>query len=157
MFFGLLYDQRYQGVASLSQWLAVSVWTWTLRATMDRIPLAMGRTRELFVSNLLNCSGIGFGVLGYSVALLPGFVLGNALGNLVSHLFLTLRLSHEHGKMLAQSALFTVGWGGYACVAVSGLRYLGPQHLPVLTLGLAAIPCAVAGFAVRRQLFLKAV
>ncbi len=179
LFFGLLYDHRYQGVASLSQWLAISVWTWILRATMDRIPLAMGRGRELFFSNLLNCSGLGFGVLGYSLAQLPGFVLGTSLGNILAHVFLTLRLPHERGRMLCQSIVFTLGWLGYSCAAVFGLRFLaeaygtgrveamgegmsvktfsGAHLQAVLSLGLAAIPCVLAGLVVRGQLRLRSV
>ena len=179
LFFGLLYDNRYQGVASLSQWLAICVWTWILRATMDRIPLAMGRGRELFFSNLLNCCGLWFGVLGFSLARLPGFVLGTSLGNLLAHTFLTFRLPCERGKMAAQSIVFTIGWLAYSCAAVFGLRFLGagPEsgsvgasgrgvivsalsgaHLhAVITLCLAAIPCVIAGLVVHRRLRLRLV
>ncbi len=177
LFFGLLYDNRYAGAASLSQWLGLSVWSWILRATMDRIPLALGRPRDLFFSNLINCFGIGLGVLGFTAGRLPGFILGLSLGNLCSHLFLTLRLPLGKRAMLKQSLGFSIGWFAYSILAITALQILElppnreagarintDNFLQVLihcriyittALTLSAAPFLVCAYALRRQWRMK--
>jgi len=171
LFFGLLYDARYSNAGTLAQWLEVSVWGWILRSTMDRIPLALGKPRELFYSNLINCSGIALGFLGYHLAKLPGFILGTTLGNVCAHLFLTLRLPLGRRPMLNQSLLFSIGWLLYCGAAVLTLHRLAvflsleapfsnTKHFgfsersnvaayALAAVSLAAAPCVVAFFKLR--------
>jgi hypothetical protein len=52
VFFDTLYDERYAGAGPISQWLSLYIWAWILTATIDRIPLALGRPRALFNANL---------------------------------------------------------------------------------------------------------
>lgn len=174
LFFGLLYDSRYASAASLSQWLGVSVWSWILRATMDRIPLAMGRPRDLFFSNFINCAGIIFGILGFHTGRLPGFILGLSLGNLCAHVFLTVRLPLGRRAMLKQSLGFSLGWFAYSILAITTLQFL-ERHLTVeapfqsasnnslsaffqspayitAALTASAAPCLLGAYALRRQL-----
>jgi hypothetical protein len=53
-----LYDERYAGAGRISQWLSIYIWTWILNATIDRIPLALGRPRALFNANLAGAFGM---------------------------------------------------------------------------------------------------
>jgi len=124
LFFGLLYDERYVGVANLAQWLTLVVWTWILRSTMDRIPLAMGRPKELLFAGLVSCSGIALGILGFQLGRIPGFLLGVAAGNVCAHLFLVLRLPCGRRAMLKQSFVFTTAWTAYTTAVIYGLQQL---------------------------------
>lgn len=177
LFFGLLYDSRYAGAACLSQWLGLSVWSWILRATMDRIPLAMGQPRDLFFSNLINCAGIGLGSLGFTACGLPGFIIGLSLGNLCAHLFLTIRLPFGRRAMLKQSLSFSLGWFAYSILAITTLqsltgnptvetssrsnafnahRFLFDSRIYIATaLTLGAAPCLLGAYALRRQLRIR--
>lgn len=144
--FGFLYDARYSRITGLSQWLSICVWTWILRATMDRVPLAMGQPRELLLTNLVNCAGIAFSLLGFHLWRIPGFVLGFALGNVCAHLFLTLRLPHSRVPMLKQSFVFTTAWLCYSIPVIFALRAISnhtgftPESLHAFSLDYTVLP-----------------
>lgn len=173
LLFGVLYDRRYAQITELTQWLSISVWSWILRATMDRIPLAMGRPKELLLTNLVNCAGIAFSIPGFYFWRIPGFVLGLSLGNVCAHLFLTLRLPHARGPMLMQSFIFTAAWLCYAVPVIFALQAVSKQtgfspeclhsvsfdslpltnplrYLCVAFAG-AALPCAMATWVLRNH------
>lgn len=154
-FFGTLYDPRYAGAGVISQWLAVYVWAWILSATMDRIPLALGRPRELFLANILSLCGLAVATAGYAFFRLPGFVLGLAGGSALAHVFLTLRLPHGRRAMLFQSLRFTAGWTAFALPCVLFLHAMEARATPVahgvMTLALASTALIAAGIAVLRQ------
>lgn len=173
LFFGLLYDERYAGAASLSQWFTIVIWTWILRSTMDRIPLAMGRPRELLLAGLVSCTGMALGVFGFRFGRIPGFLLGVAAGNVCAHLFLVLRLPCERRPMLIQSLVFTTAWTAYTTAVIYGLGQLSKFkgigsftarsiHLSpgapwnfvsygILATASAALPCILAGWILRHH------
>lgn len=146
MLFGFLYDARYSRITDLTQWLTICVWTWILRATIDRLPLAMGQPRELLLTNLVNCTGIVFSLIGFHLWRIPGFVLGFSLGNVFAHLFLTLRLPYSRAPMLKQSLVFTTAWLCYCVPVIFALRAVSnrtgfnPVSLHAFSLDYAALP-----------------
>lgn len=108
VFFGTLYDPRYAEAGALSQWMALYVWAWVLTATMDRIPLALGRPNLLFWSNLVNLGGMAMAVAGYWLFRLPGFITGMALANVAAHTFLLMRSPLGRRELGGQALRFTV-------------------------------------------------
>lgn len=152
LFFESLYKSDYAPAGIVSQWLAIHTWTFILTASMDRIPLALGKPRLLFFANLLTTLGMGFAYLGYQFAQLPGFILGMAAANFSAHLFLSLTLPSGRGAMLLQSLIFTLGHGCYTAAALYLLHTLQPRlaFLPyALTVCAAAgLPIATAGLRV---------
>lgn len=157
-FFELLYDERYRRAGTISQWLAVYIWTWILNATIDRIPLAMGRSRALFFSNLAGSFGMVLAWLGYQAAALPGFILGMALSNLAAQVCLqrAIPLPGARGGLARQSLLASLAVAGYAVPMALALRALGPLVPAWVRIGLsalsAAVPILVAGLVVRRMM-----
>ncbi|PLX48500.1 MAG: polysaccharide biosynthesis protein [Desulfobulbaceae bacterium] len=107
LFFETLWDPRYHRAGVLAQWIAIYMWTRILLDTMGRIPLALGNSRALFFSNMIQSAGIMAALAGYLLVGLPGFILGLAVGPVASHLFLTLHIPSRQGEMLRQSARFT--------------------------------------------------
>ena len=87
-------------------------------ATMDRIPLALGNSKALFFSNIIQTGGIITAMAGYWLAGLPGFIVGLAVGPAASHLFLTQFIPVRQGEMLWQSARFTLLGGAVGLAAV---------------------------------------
>jgi hypothetical protein len=98
------------------------------------------------LTNLVNCAGIAFSLLGFHLWRIPGFVLGFALGTVCAHLFLTLRLPHSRVPMLKQSFVFTTAWLGYsipvifALQAISNQTGFNPESLHGFALNDTALP-----------------
>jgi len=142
LFFETLYDSRYTEAGDTSRWLAIYTWSHVLIASMDRIPLALGTPKKLFVANLLTVCGMAFAVLGYREAGLHGFILGMAGAKLLSHVYLVGGLPFHKWGMLSQSLRFTVGYLAYALSAVFALAWVEPRvHL----YGYMAAVCLAAG------------
>lgn len=153
LFFETLYDTRYAGAGNTSRWLALYTWSHVLVASMDRIPLALGKPRQLFVANTLNVLGMGFAIWGYREAGLPGFILGMAAAKWLAHFYLAARLPERRAGMLLQSLGFTAGGLAYTFTAMAGLTLLEPRaHLYVYMLAVCAaagLPILTAGLRVR--------
>ena len=81
--------------------------------TLDRVPLAMGRTRVLFQTNLLNVFGMGLVIPGYQLFGLPGFILGLAGAQVIALLYIIRHLPFGRLKAVRQSLLLTLLFGGY--------------------------------------------
>ena len=109
LLFRTLWDERYFGAARSTQWMTIYMWMRILLSTMDRIPLALGNSKALFVANMLQVSGIGFGVVGYILWGMPGFLVGLSLGPLVTHLYLLRHVPIGARALLLQGARFSVG------------------------------------------------
>ena len=154
VFFGLLYDERYAVAGRISQWLSIYIWTWMLTATIDRIPLALGRPRALFAANVVTTLGMVLAAGGYRLAQLPGFITGMALANVATHLYLVTAIPCRRAALLVQSAGFTVLTAGYALGAVGLLEWLAPRLSKWMIVfahsALATVPCAVAALVVWR-------
>lgn len=153
-FFGLLYTEAYAGAGPISRWLALYVWFHILFISMSRIPLALGTPRILFVSNTIAACGMSLAVLGYSLAELPGFVVGMAAADLLAQAYLIARLPAGRLAMFRQGAFGTVIAFAYALPAfwLSGLVSGTTWWLEVGVVGvLSAMPCLAAAGLVYRQ------
>ena len=155
-FFRLLYDQRYATAGTVAQWLAILVWFTIVLSSMERVPLALGHPRALFVSNLLTTLGYAIAVPAYWFAGLPGFILGIAAGSLFAHLVLLLWVPLRRDDMLRQTVLYSLVFGLYAGISVALLRLMAGRvepHWEIVGAGIGTlIPCAVAGAIALRRL-----
>ena len=156
LFFRYCYDHRYANAGSISQWMAILVWCSILLNTMDRVPMALGHSRALFVSNLLVILGYAIAVPGYWYAGLPGFILGLSLGPLISHVALLGWIPIRRGDMLRQTILYSLIFVIYGVVGIFGMQWmtasLAPRWEIAPGLVLALIPCVVSGVVVLKSL-----
>ncbi len=155
LFFEFLYDERYHAAGPLSRWLSIYVWGWIMVATLDRVPLAMGRTRILFQTNLLNVCGMGLVIPGYLLFGLPGFILGLAGAQGIALLYIIRHLPLDRLKALRQSLLLTLFFGGYGVLGVLLLLKLSASStmLRLCASGaLAFFPLMGGGLFVLREL-----
>ncbi len=142
LFFESLYKSDYAPAGAVSRWLALYTWSHILVASMDRIPLALGKPRILFIANLLTTLGMFAAMLGYRMFQLPGFIVGMALANLLAHLYLCNRLPVQRLRMLFQSVRFTLGFLAYSLGAIVLLRMAQTQLSFLLY---AAAVCLASG------------
>jgi len=149
-FFRLLYDARYAAAGDIARWLSISVWATILLSTMERVPLALGHPRALFISNLLTTAGYGLAVPAYHFAGLPGFICGIAAGSLIAHGVLLKWIPIRRGEMALQTVIYSAIYGTYALLSISALRLLEGRvepHWEIAAGALATlIPCAIAGY-----------
>lgn len=146
-FFRILWDDRYHGAASIAQWMALYVWSMILLVTIDRIPLAMGNSRALFMSNVWRTSGVVIAAFAYLIAGLPGFIVGLAFGPILAHVYILQHIPMGRKSLLLQSTRFT-GWAlSYAIPAVLISRiadtYLGYVAWLTITFAMTCAPIAV--------------
>ncbi len=141
LFFESLYDARYAAAGDISRWLALYTWTHVLLVSMDRIPLALGHPRQLFLANLITTAGMTAAVAGYRLLQLPGFIAGMAFANLLSHAFLAATLPAHRRRMGLQSAAFT---GAFALYTLAGVAVLETAKAAWPLLPYAALVCAAA-------------
>lgn len=148
-FFGLLYDKRYAGAGMVAQWLSVLIWFSVVLSSMERVPLALGHPRALFVSNLLTTMGYGLAVPLYLSADLPGFILGIAAGSLIAHLVLLRWVPIRRADMLRQTLLYTAVFSLYAIPSILILHGMSGHVDPLWEIALAGVvalvPCGIAG------------
>ncbi len=108
LFFQTLWDVRYQYAGVLAQWMIILMWTRILLYTMSRIPLSLGNSKSLFISNVIQTMGIFIAAGIYQFAGLPGFIVGLAIGPIAAHVYLTMILPVMRKEMLIQSSVFSV-------------------------------------------------
>ena len=156
LFFQSFWDERYHYAGILAQWLVIHMWSRILLSTMDRIPLSLGNSRSLFVSNAIQTAGMFAAVLGYSIAGLPGFIIGMAIGPLSAHVYLTSIIPVDRNKMLLQSARASLVVGIFGFAAVAFTIWIGTTFSrntwisSVLTT--AFIPCLISAFVVFKKI-----
>lgn len=109
LFFGQLYDTRYAGAGEVAQWLALYVWTHVLDISIGGAVLALGYTKQMFMSNVVRVAALSLAVVGYTVFGLPGFISMMAASNFIAHLYLVKCLPFERVKFLTQDLLFSAG------------------------------------------------
>jgi O-antigen/teichoic acid export membrane protein len=107
LFFETLWDKRYHSAGQIAQWLSVYIWARIVLHSMDRIPIALGNSRTLFVSNVVQFIGILPAALGYWLSGLSGFILGLSLGPIAAHGLLLRSLPSRQGQMLQQTVQFS--------------------------------------------------
>jgi O-antigen/teichoic acid export membrane protein len=156
VFFQLLYDPRYAAAGDIARWLALSVWASIVLSSMERVPLALGHPRALFVSNLVTTAGYGLAVPGYWRFGLPGFILGIAAGAVIAHLVLLSWVPVRRSEMFRQTVIYTVIFGLYGGLAVAGMKALPPDvghGTEILAaMALTLVPCGIAGALVFNRL-----
>jgi O-antigen/teichoic acid export membrane protein len=155
-FFHHLYDPRYAAAGGISQWLSILVWFSIVLGSMDRVPLALGHSRALFICNLVTTASYGVAILGFWLYGLPGFILGRCSGYIIAHLVMLAWIPIRRGAMLTQTLLYTLGIAIYGGIAVYWMHWIS-NHVAlkgeIAAAFLTAIsPCAVAGFLILRRL-----
>jgi len=118
VFFEQLYDKRYAGAGPISQWITIYIWSLIVLSSMERVPLALGHAKALFVSNLIVTCGYGFAVPGYRLFGLQGFILGLAVAVLLAHLILLMWIPTGRAAMLAQTFGYSTAFGLYTAGAI---------------------------------------
>lgn len=132
LFFETLWDPRYHRAGTIAQWFALYMWMRIMLQSMDRIPLAMGNSRALFFSNIIQTGGILSAVGGYWFGGLPGFIIGLAAGPAAAHLFLVHYIPAQRWQMVRQSAGFSIVGGSAGVLAIfitTGLRTTGISQI----------------------------
>jgi O-antigen/teichoic acid export membrane protein len=156
LFFKYCYKHSYAAAGGISQWLSIMVWFSIVLNSMERVPMALGHPRALFVSNLLNIIGYALSIPGYWIAGLPGFIIGLSMGFVIAHLGLMAWIPVRRVDMLMQTLFYTLVFFGYGGAVVLGTKHfaadLSTREEVILGLGLAALPCLVAGLLVLKQL-----
>jgi O-antigen/teichoic acid export membrane protein len=155
-FFKHFYDHRYAAAGDISQWLAIMIWVSIILTSMDRVPLALGHPKAIFICNLLTTAGYGVAVLGYYWKGLPGFILGLCSGFIAAHLVMLAWIPTQRMQMFTQSILYTLCVAIYGSGAVFWMHWISSHAEPrweITSAILTAIaPCAVAGTLVILQL-----
>ena len=156
LFFKYFYKHSFAAAGEISQWLSIMVWFSIVLNSMERVPMALGHSRALFVSNILTVLGYALAVPGYWYAGLPGFILGLSMGFLIAHLALLLWIPVRRGDMLLQTLLYSAFFMIYGGAAVLGMKHftmgIAPHWEITAGLLLASIPCLAAGLLVMKQL-----
>lgn len=157
LFFETLWDPRYHEAGAIAQWTTIYIWARILLHSMDRIPLALGNSRALFFSNIIQTCGIIPAIAGYYWAGLPGFIVGLAAGPTASHLFLIYYLPNHLGKMLWQGARFTILAGLTGLAAVGCTFWLRDVSTPLVwvlaVIFFALVPLMLAALVSYRRIW----
>jgi len=107
LFFETLWDERYHDAGAIARWVSVYIWARIMLHSMDRIPLALGNSRALFISNVVQTAGILAAIGGYMYAGLPGFIVGLSAGPVAAHCALLRSIPPGRSSLLMQSIRFT--------------------------------------------------
>ncbi len=107
LFFEILWDPRYHQAGYLSQWLSLYMWAMLIMLTINGIPLAMGNSKALFFSNIVQCSGSIIAVVGYGFGKLPGFIIGLSLGPLIAHFFILRYIPVKRNLIIRQGFFYS--------------------------------------------------
>ncbi len=107
-FFYYLYDYRYVDAGWMLQLIIPATWFNFLVGAWTRAFMALGDTRSMAISSVLRfiCSAI-FGMAGYYVGELTGFLLGLGVGAVVAHSYVLWTLSQHGLSALKDDALYT--------------------------------------------------
>lgn len=157
VFFDVFYDPRYAQAGQLAQWLTLLIWASLLEMGLGAVPLALGRSKVLFVGNVIRLSGVALALLGYRFAGLPGFIVGMAIGPALAHTYYVLELPDRRAAAMAQSIQFSIGLAIFVAAALLSLRYTATHAsagtLWILTAAWAVVPCVVVMLIVGWRLF----
>ncbi|MCJ8331977.1 MAG: oligosaccharide flippase family protein [Lentisphaeria bacterium] len=129
LFFEMLYDPRYHAAGALTRWLAIYVWAWILVATVDRVPLAMGQPKVLFIANVLETSTLILAIAAYFYGGLAGFILGMTAAKIVALLYITTQLPAAKMQSLIQGLLYTLAYAAFACISLSTLNRIAAADI----------------------------
>lgn len=143
LFFETLWSIEYHSAGTIAQWLSIYVWCRILLNSMDRIPLALGNSRALFLSNVFQFLGIVPAAIGYTISGLSAFILGLSLGPLAAQVFLLRYLPSQGRELLSQSFRFTLVMVGIGATAVVGFSNLRPVISNSLWAAIVLVTCGI--------------
>jgi O-antigen/teichoic acid export membrane protein len=129
-FFHWLYDSRYADAGWMAQLLTIYIWFWMLQASADRALVALGDTRSLFVSNVVNLTMTLLGCLvGYHLRGMFGFIIGLSLSSLCGHLVVEVAM-YLHGINIVLQDIGATVIGAAVVAAALGVGYLAGMEVP---------------------------
>ena len=134
-FFTLLYDKRYASAGDVARWLSILIWFSIVLSSMERVPLALGHPRALFVSNLVTTLSYGIAVPLYWKFGLPGFIIGLSAGSLIAHLVLVKWVPLRRADMLLQTAGYSAIFAAYALPVIFVIRSMSGHMDPRWEIG----------------------
>jgi len=95
-FFELFYDERYHEAATFAQLLVPAVWFSLLGLVASQTSLALGHSRPLALSNIVQLVATAAACLGgWALAGAPGFILGVGAGALAGYAVISYALVRE--------------------------------------------------------------
>lgn len=149
-FFRLLYDERYHDAGWIAQLLAIPVWFSLLRSTGSPALLALGDSRSVAMSTIVNLLTTVTGCLvGFYLYDLVGFVLGIAVGSLVGHVAIELALARRGILIYGQDIVFTCLAGGLTAIGLVLRHFIGSYKIvasePLGDLIAAGLVLTIAG------------
>jgi len=107
-FFKHVYDQRYIEAAFFAPWLAFAIWFSILQVSADRALLALGNSRALAASNLVNLVvTIVSCLVGFNIDHMRGFIVGLGIGNLAGYLMIVWFLRQHQLSIIKQDLAYT--------------------------------------------------
>ncbi len=157
LFFEVALDERYTGAGEVARWMVILVWAMILLLTIDRVPLALGNSKALFIANVVRCGGLLVAGVAYQYFGVTGFIVGLAAGPVAAQFSILRQIPHDRARIVLQGLWFTLALAAYTGFALAVLPPIpeeGPDlALGLMTLGLAAAPGLVAGWRVWRGAF----
>jgi O-antigen/teichoic acid export membrane protein len=156
-FFALLYDPRYAAAGWISQLALVALWFSLLQSRAQRASEALGDSRSVAFSEGAKTLATAAGcIAGWTLAGLPGLIVGSALGNLVGWALAAARLRAHGVSVFSADVRYTLlgaAVAGVACglPALLGARALGrpPTVLEAAAFGVVALAPLALGAAAR--------
>ena len=143
LFFQVLYDDRYADAGKIAQWLSLYVWFRILNLSMDRIPLALGYPKHIFIANMCSIFVMPLSILAYDLFLMPGFIMVMTLSCMSFHIYLLATLPHGVLKMVRQDIIFTGSFLLYTLPIIFLVNNLHLSFSPLIQLiyiGIFLIP-----------------
>ena len=139
-FFTLLYDERYADAAWIAQLAAIAFWFDFLQDSSGRALLVLGHSRGWAAVVGIRMTATLVGVIGgYSVAGLPGVLVGVGLGSACGYLSLCLALRKEGLHVFRKDAL-----QGIITLAAALAIGLSPRFLTITPLSDALVTLTVS-------------
>jgi len=154
-FFRILYDDRYADATGIARLLIAPMWTWILMLTTERAVLALGESRTMAISNGISvvCK-VAACYAGFSLAGLPGFIVGLAVGFLGGHVPLVLALRRHGVHVLKQDLPYTaiagILIGGAILLQGAVVDMAGEGRRNAAEIAVAAVLLAPLGFRAAR-------
>jgi len=127
--FRLLYDNRYQDAAWMTQLLGCGLWFTLLQRTSEASLLAMGHSRVMAAANATNffvtiiAAPLGFYWTGIS-----GFILGWTLGNFAAVIVMDMSLA-RYGIPATRQDLSKSAYLAVLCATGFAIQHFAHQHV----------------------------
>jgi O-antigen/teichoic acid export membrane protein len=167
IFIALAFKPEWHRAGFLTQWAAIGAWFMLLQASADRALLALGKTKPMAISNLLNLVVTvvgGFAGRYVDMTLLGneggivGFMLGTAAGKMAGHMLIQVEMARSGIPIFRQDTLYSALLLAICLLGV-GLPRLMPKVLhgtvdemflynAVAAVAICTVACSWAGLRV---------